>query len=56
VHLRAVTIGRDYGTSVEVVSGLSASDWIVLNPADSLDDNQQVRVQTQAPASGGVSK
>ncbi len=56
VHLRAVTIGRDYGTSVEVVSGLSASDWIVINPADSLDEDQQVHVQMPAAGSGGASK
>jgi multidrug efflux system membrane fusion protein len=45
VHLRALTIGRDYGTALEVLQGLSADDWIVLNPADSLEDGEQVRVQ-----------
>lgn len=44
-HLRALTIGRDYGTSLEVLQGLSASDWIVLNPADSLDEGMQVNVK-----------
>jgi hypothetical protein len=44
VHLRALTIGRDYGTSLEVLAGLSTSDWIVLNPADSLEEGQQVQV------------
>jgi RND family efflux transporter MFP subunit len=52
LHLRPLTIGRDYGTSLEVLQGLSASDWIVLNPADSLDDGQQVNVKeiAQKPA------
>ncbi len=51
VHLRALTIGRDYGTSLEVLHGLTADDWIVLNPADSLDDGQDVKVErTAAPA------
>src|SRR6266478_2724792 len=36
LHLRALTIGRDYGTSLEVLQGLDGNDWIVLNPADSL--------------------
>jgi len=52
LHLQPLTIGRDYGTSLEVLQGLSASDWIVLNPADSLDDGQQVNVKeiAQKPA------
>src|ERR1700683_5543936 len=52
VHLRALTIGRDFGTTLEVLQGLSATDWIVINPPDSLDDNQDVRVQS-APGRGG---
>jgi len=51
VHLRRITIGRDFGTSLEVLQGLSATDWIVINPPDSLDDNQAVRVQA-APGRG----
>ena len=52
-HLRQLTIGRDYGTSLEVLQGLEPTDWIVLNPADSLDDDMEVRVkqiaQTDTP-------
>src|SRR6185312_5853947 len=44
VHLKAITIGRDYGTAVEVVSGLEPTDRIIVNPADSLEDGQQVNV------------
>src|SRR5712671_3630501 len=44
-HLKALTIGRDYGTTLEVLQGLDPSDWIVLNPADSLDDGQEVHVK-----------
>jgi RND family efflux transporter MFP subunit len=47
-HLRPLTIGRDYGTSLEVLQGLGANEWIVLNPADSLEDGIQVNVK-QAP-------
>lgn len=49
-HLRALTIGRDYGTSLEVLQGLSAEDWIVLNPPDSLDEGESVKVKEVAPA------
>jgi RND family efflux transporter MFP subunit len=47
-HLRAITVGRDYGTTLEVLQGLDANDWIVLNPADSIDDGQEVRVKEMA--------
>ncbi len=48
LHFHPLTIGRDYGITLEVLQGLSASDWIVLNPADSLDDGQQVNVKEVA--------
>jgi RND family efflux transporter MFP subunit len=53
-HLKQLTIGRDYGTTLEVLQGLDASDWIVLNPADSLEEGQEVRVKETAmpPAPG----
>lgn len=48
-HLRSLTIGRDYGTSLEVLQGLNAADWIVLNPPDSLDEDESVRVKEVTP-------
>jgi RND family efflux transporter MFP subunit len=36
VELRPVTIGHDYGSTVEVTSGVTANDQIILDPADSL--------------------
>lgn len=45
VHLKPVVIGRDYGRDVEVLSGVEQSDAVVLNPADSLEDGQQVAVK-----------
>jgi RND family efflux transporter MFP subunit len=48
LHLRPLTIGRDFGTTLEVLQGLHANDWIVLNPADSLEDGQTVRVKEVA--------
>jgi RND family efflux transporter MFP subunit len=54
-HLRPLTIGRDYGTSLEVLQGLEPADWIVLNPADSLEDGQDVRVkQVASPDAAGA--
>jgi len=44
IKLLSVQQGRDFGTSVEVLSGLSANDLIVLNPPDSIADGELVRV------------
>jgi RND family efflux transporter MFP subunit len=46
VHLKPVTIGRDFGTKVEILDGLQATDQIVVNPADSLEEGQQVNIKT----------
>jgi membrane fusion protein, multidrug efflux system len=42
VHLKPVVIGRDFGTDVEILSGLDDSDSIILNPSDSLEEGQPV--------------
>jgi RND family efflux transporter MFP subunit len=49
VQLRPITIGRDYGTSLEILGGVSATDQVVINPPDSLEDGQIVNV-AMAPA------
>lgn len=45
VHLRPVIIGRDFGTKLEILGGLDRNDQIVVNPADSLEEGQQVNVK-----------
>jgi membrane fusion protein, multidrug efflux system len=44
VQLRPITIGRDYGATLEVLGGVSLEDRIIINPADSLEDGQTVNV------------
>jgi multidrug efflux system membrane fusion protein len=44
VQLRSITIGRDYGTTLEVLGGVTFEDRIIINPADSLEDGQTVNV------------
>lgn len=44
VQLRRIVQGRDFGTSVEVLSGVSADDEVVINPPDSLADGGMVRI------------
>ena len=43
-ELVPVKLGRDYGRSVEVVSGLSPTDSVIVDPADSLVSGTAVRV------------
>jgi len=44
VHLRPISIGRDFGATLEILGGLDVSDRIVINPSDSLEEGQQVHV------------
>ena len=44
VRLADVTVGRDYGTTVEIVHGLSETDNVIINPSDSLQAGIKVRV------------
>jgi RND family efflux transporter MFP subunit len=48
VQLQPLSIGRDYGTSLEVLNGLKTDDWIVLNPPDSLENGEEVHVKEVA--------
>jgi len=50
IALRPVKLGRDFGKTVEVLSGIGASEKIVLNPPDSLEEGLAVQV-VQAAAS-----
>jgi RND family efflux transporter MFP subunit len=43
-QLIPVSIGHDYGNTVEVVSGLKADDQVIVNPSDSLTNGEPVRV------------
>ncbi len=42
-HYRTVTLGRDYGTTVEVLTGLDKSDRVITNPGQRLSDGGKVR-------------
>jgi RND family efflux transporter MFP subunit len=47
VVLKHVALGRDFGTEVEVVSGLSSSDRVIDSPPDSLADGDWVTVKKE---------
>jgi len=42
VHLVPVTIGQDFGNAVEITSGLTSADEVILDPSDSLTSGMQV--------------
>jgi multidrug efflux system membrane fusion protein len=44
IELRTISIGRDYGTTLEVLSGVTADDRVVINPSDSLEGGQPVNI------------
>ena len=46
VLLVPVTIGHDFGSSVEITSGLTAADEVILDPSDSLASGVQVHPKT----------
>ncbi len=50
IHLQSVTMGRDLGTSLEVLDGVQASDNVVLNPPDSIAEGAEVTVTQTAAA------
>jgi RND family efflux transporter MFP subunit len=52
-ELVPITIGRDYGSTVEVINGLKPTDQVIVNPSDSLTAGAPVRIAAQA---AGASK
>jgi RND family efflux transporter MFP subunit len=48
VRLADLTMGRDYGTTVEIVHGLSENDSVIINPSDSLEAGIKVRIAKSA--------
>jgi RND family efflux transporter MFP subunit len=52
-QLVPVTIGRDYGETVEILSGLQPTDQVIVAPSDSLTSGTRVRI---ARAPGGTAQ
>lgn len=44
VTLQAVTPGHDFGNAIEIVSGIQASDQVIINPPDSLVSGEKVQI------------
>ena len=46
-ELVTVTLGRDFGTEVEVTSGITQNDAVIVSPPDSLSSGSQVRAESK---------
>jgi multidrug efflux pump subunit AcrA (membrane-fusion protein) len=53
-NLVQVTLGRDFGSDVEVLTGLNGDENLIVNPPDSIVSGQAVRLaQNSAGSKGG---
>jgi RND family efflux transporter MFP subunit len=53
VVLATVTPGHDFGNVIEIVSGLTAADQVIVNPPDSIVSGQEVQI-VQATLPGDI--
>ena len=53
--LVSITLGRDFGATVEVVSGITDADRVIVSPPDSLVDGEEVKVSQPNPQGGSGS-
>jgi RND family efflux transporter MFP subunit len=56
VHFQRVTVGRDYGSQIEILSGLSAGQRVIANPNDSVQEGVKVHPVFVATGDGGGPK
>jgi membrane fusion protein (multidrug efflux system) len=49
VELHDIKVGRDFGTTIQVVQGVTPSDKVIVNPSDSLVTGAVVHVSSPAP-------
>lgn len=54
-HMQNITVGRDWGTKIEVLTGLAAGERILDSPPDFIMENEKVHVVdgSQTDVSGG---
>lgn len=59
VVLKAVTVARDLGTTIELAAGLSPDDRVIESPPDGVENGDRVQIAgkaTTSPASSGVAR
>jgi RND family efflux transporter MFP subunit len=55
IHWQTLQIGRDYGTQMEVLSGLNEGEQVVTNPTDDLQEGMEVKTQPAPTADASPS-
>jgi RND family efflux transporter MFP subunit len=56
IHFKSVTIARDLGRSIELASGLSPDDRVVVTPPDGIADGDAVRIAGKKAAPAKLSE
>jgi len=51
-QLLPVTIGHDYGETIEILSGLQPTDQVIVAPSDSLTSGTRVRIASPPARTG----
>src|SRR6266513_767061 len=54
IHWQKISVGRDFGTQLEVLSGLSENAKVVMNPTDDLVEGVQVQVKSAEKAKANI--
>ena len=53
VELRRVTLGHDFGDTIEILTGVRPADAVIANPPDSLNNGMHVVVQSASASQKG---
>jgi RND family efflux transporter MFP subunit len=53
-ELRKVTLGHDFGDTIEILTGVRSGDAVIANPPDSLTNGMRVAVQSSPTASANT--
>jgi hypothetical protein len=56
VELRKVTLGHDFGDTIEIMAGVRSADAVVANPPDSLTNGMRVAVETASSTQNTAQK
>src|SRR5215469_2034142 len=51
-----ITLGRDFGNEVEVLTGLNGDEHLIVNPPDSIVSGEPVRMAQPAPSPAGANQ
>lgn len=55
-QLKPITLGHDFGNEAEIIAGLDGNELIIVNPPDSIEPGQEVRIvppaSNEAPQEG----